>query len=920
MKSRIQITVLLMLASLVQVRAGEPLVQEWVFTQESARKEWTANGHIKDVKPTRDGISFRTEGSDPIFTLQTMLNVPATPWQMVEICLKADHDGVGELFWSNTQEGKYGGFTSEKVTRYTATGGTNWQTIRLLPFWQTEKRIMRLRLDVYDGTRFELASIRIVDLMTDAAPVKPDFDFTQGGCGWLPLDGATGTTNKLGVIVGLPTSRSFFLSPAVQFSSEDAAYLAVRLAATKGRTGKLYFATDQSPGWQTVAFPITADGRPHTYNLDMLTVEKWRGRIVALGLRPTDATNTASMVNWLRVGTGPQGSAQIQVLSFGLDEALPRVGGEYRILAHLVNTGGAPLTGLQAELTLPKGAIAVVKPLHGALTNQLAFGETLDLAWRFKPAAPISGDAVLRLTASAANPVTTQAPMRVTPTLRLEKASYVPEPKPVRGPYEVGAYYYPGWQDASRWQPLQNFPERKPVLGWYAEGSPEVADWHIKWAVEHGITFFAYDWYWSQGARHNEHGLHDGYFKARYRNLLKFCLLWANHNPKNTSSQADCLAVTRYWITNYFKRPEHLTVEGKPVMIIFSEDRLASDLGVEGVKTAFEAMRAECRQAGLPGLYLVTCVNSVGQARRAAQQGYDAVSAYNWPHLGAAADEKAAPYSTLIGGYYRQWQHIVSETAIPLMLPICGGWDSRPWHGDNALVRYERTPELFRQHLLDARSFMDQVQKPSPVTRFALVEAWNEWGEGSYIEPHQQYGFSYLDAIREVFSGATNAHVDFGPADVGMGPYEVPTMEPSKTAWEFTQATEVWNSHMHLDDVKVVEGALTGRSVGNDPAFFSPPLKVQSAQFGKIQLRMKLTDTTGQGFKDQGQMFWSTARLHESEATSMRFEVAGDGQWHDYEVPVSQSKRWQGTITRLRLDPCNRAGVQIAVDYLRLVK
>jgi len=31
------------------------------------------------------------------------------------------------------------------------------------------------------------------------------------------------------------------------------------------------------------------------------------------------------------------------------------------------------------------------------------------------------------------------------------------------------------------------------VLGWYREGDPELADWQIKWAVEHGITFFAYD-------------------------------------------------------------------------------------------------------------------------------------------------------------------------------------------------------------------------------------------------------------------------------------------------------------------------------------------------------------------------------------------------------------------------------------------
>jgi hypothetical protein len=68
---------------------------------------------------------------------------------------------------------------------------------------------------------------------------------------------------------------------------------------------------------------------------------------------------------------------------------------------------------------------------------------------------------------------------------------YVPEPKPVRGPYEVGVYYFPGWTTANHWQPITPFPERRPMRGWYREGDPELADWQIKWAVEHGITFFA---------------------------------------------------------------------------------------------------------------------------------------------------------------------------------------------------------------------------------------------------------------------------------------------------------------------------------------------------------------------------------------------------------------------------------------------
>lgn len=63
------------------------------------------------------------------------------------------------------------------------------------------------------------------------------------------------------------------------------------------------------------------------------------------------------------------------------------------------------------------------------------------------------------------------------------------------------------------------------MLGYYREGDPEVADWHIKWAVENGITFFMYDWYWRNGKIALENGLENGYLKAKYRDYIKFCIM-----------------------------------------------------------------------------------------------------------------------------------------------------------------------------------------------------------------------------------------------------------------------------------------------------------------------------------------------------------------------------------------------------------
>ena len=293
--------------------------------------------------------------------------------------------------------------------------------------------------------------------------------------------------------------------------------------------------------------------------------------------------------------------------------------------------------------------------------------------------------------------------------------------------------------------------------------------WHIKWAVEHGIGFFAFDWYWDRGQRQLEHALHDGYLKARFRSLLKFCLLWANHNPPGTSSESDLLALVDFWIANYFRRPEYLTLHGKPVVIIFEPRLLRADMGSQAVTVALRRMRARVAEAGLPGLFLLATVDdNPRELARLKAEGYDAGTGYNYPHAGMA-DKTAlsAPYADMVDGYERIWTGVARADILDYAPVTEPGWDSRPWHGAGALVRTGRTPDKFRDMLTRARAFVDR----HPLAgggKLVLVEAWNEHGEGETIEPHREWGFAHLDAIRSVFGGGSPAHRDVVPEDLGL--------------------------------------------------------------------------------------------------------------------------------------------------------
>jgi len=279
-----------------------------------------------------------------------------------------------------------------------------------------------------------------------------------------------------------------------------------------------------------------------------------------------------------------------------------------------------------------------------------------------------------------------------------------------------------------------------------------------------------------------------------------------------------------------------------------------------------------------------------------------------------------APYETLIPAYRRKWENLLAGSPIPQMpLLLCGGWDSRPWHGDHSLVRFGRTPELFKWHLQDAKQFLETPDPKIATPKMILVEAWNEWGEGSYIEPHQQFGFGYLDAIRDVFTDAPKAHAEMTPADVDLGPYDVAPL-PAKTMWDFESGDDGWTATKRFPNMGATNGCLVAVATANAAAFYSPSVWVRAGDFRAVAVRLKLTGADGKPFTDMATCGWRTSFLPMRETSSVEFQVQADGEWHEYRIPVSQNRLWHGMITGLRLNPCRRPNVRMQLDSVRLAE
>lgn len=77
-------------------------------------------------------------------------------------------------------------------------------------------------------------------------------------------------------------------------------------------------------------------------------------------------------------------------------------------------------------------------------------------------------------------------------------------------------------------------------------------------------------------------------------------------------------------------------------------------------------------------------------------------------------------------------------------------FDHSPRSKGKEIVYVDDSPILFKKYLLKA--FEMVKEKPSD-RQLVFIRAWNEWGEGNYLEPDIDSGLGYLEAIKDAKDG-----------------------------------------------------------------------------------------------------------------------------------------------------------------------
>ena len=311
--------------------------------------------------------------------------------------------------------------------------------------------------------------------------------------------------------------------------------------------------------------------------------------------------------------------------------------------------------------------------------------------------------------------------------------------------------------------------------------------WQIGIAKRGGVYGFCFYHYWfKNGKRLLEKPVER--FLENENLDINFCLSWANEPWTRTwdGKQHDILMPQEYgdvdewkdhfyYLLPFFKDGRYIKEKEKPILIIYKVDIISQ---IDEMLNLWQELAVK---EGIPGLYIVSQHSTYAisnkknehiNAKILYEPGYTQAEfslVRNKDIFGAFVHDfklcfqieiqqikkfigklfklKNVRFNTMILDYDLFWKHILKRKYTNDMIPgAFVDWDNSPRRGaKGARIFKGATPEKFRRYMT---LLIRKVQTEAP-TDMIFIDAWNGWGEGTYLEPDEKFKYGYLDAVRE---------------------------------------------------------------------------------------------------------------------------------------------------------------------------
>ena len=320
------------------------------------------------------------------------------------------------------------------------------------------------------------------------------------------------------------------------------------------------------------------------------------------------------------------------------------------------------------------------------------------------------------------------------------------------------------WTNVKKAKPLYK-GHLQPLVplgeNYYDLSKIENIKWQADLAQSYGVSGFVYFHYWYEG----EHLLEKP-CEILLKNPdvdIEYCFCWANHPWTRAwdGKQHNILKEQTYgnvedwekhlnYLIPFFKDSRYEKKDNKPVLFIYN----ASDIKNYDEMISYWSDRLI--QNGFSGIYTVEYISTknpkvYGKFTDAVYEDEPMNCARfeitNIQKLRRLFSKKMKRIDYL--DYDNLWKLILAKTKTYGKCQIVQGafcaWDNSPRRGNSgSTIVTGASPEKFEKYLIK----MLEGNRDCVSNDYIIINAWNEWGEGAILEPSEQFGYSYLEAVK----------------------------------------------------------------------------------------------------------------------------------------------------------------------------
>jgi glycosyltransferase involved in cell wall biosynthesis len=320
------------------------------------------------------------------------------------------------------------------------------------------------------------------------------------------------------------------------------------------------------------------------------------------------------------------------------------------------------------------------------------------------------------------------------------------------------------WTNVRRGRPQyedHHQPHVPNELGYYDLRDAEVMTAQARLARAHGIYGFCFYYYWFDGRRILEHPIDT--LLERDEPAFPFCYCWANENwtRRWDGLEEDILLEQSYtpgWDERFIRDVlpgladrRYIRVGDDPLLLVYRADLIPD------TARALEAWREVAQRELGVDLHLAAVQSfGIGDPR---PYGFDAAVEFPPHNARFLLDHDQLPdVDPSFAGYFEDYRAVMLHQ-LGLDLPdyrwyrgAMPSWDNTARRGSLAHILVGSSPELYEQWL--RKLLLQSMSRASVDEPLVFVNAWNEWAEGTHLEPDEKHGHAWLDATHTALRDA----------------------------------------------------------------------------------------------------------------------------------------------------------------------